>query len=372
MQESDPSYAGVHIFTMGGNNTSAPVPAGQRPPTNRLPPLPPVCFSLGLKGKVFWQAMDPYGCQLLHQKLQARKPEDIQMIFSEVKDQICLLMFDRLGSYVIQKLFEVCDEEQRTQLVSSVTSDIPFLKVVCLNSQGSESMKKFLECLTTPKQISDMMSVFQQLTLPLVNHHIGYVVIAHCFDVFPIPAEETKPILDVITDNFLEIATNPSGICLLRQILVSEVFLLESLPTILSEIIVNVYQLSQDPIGFEVVEHVIHLGTQDVIRDIVAKLRRDFAALSMDKYARNVVIELMVKCQEKYAHQIMDDLIINPYLWRSHLEPFVNFVPRCVEEYAMVTLSDALNSLDVRDSDHQQSHHNGKNVLPRKRRRDRV
>ncbi|XP_075515631.1 putative pumilio homolog 7, chloroplastic [Primulina tabacum] len=217
-----------------------------------------------------------------------------------------------------------------------------------------------------------MMSVFQQLTLPLVNHHIGYDVIAHCFDVFPIPAEETKPILDGITDNFLEIATNPSGICLLRQILVSKVFLLESLPTILSEIIVNVYQLSQDPFGFQVVEHVIHRGTQDVIRDIVAKLRRDLTALSMDKYARNVVIALMVKCKEKYAHQIMDDLIINPNFWTVHLEPFVNFVPRCVEEYSMGTLSEALNSLDVPDSDHQQSHHNGKNVLPGKRRRDHV
>lgn len=116
------------------NNT--PFPAGDRPSIHHLPPLSPIYFSLDWKGKVFWQAMDPLGCQVFHQKLQTRKPEDVQMIFSEVKDQICVLMFDRLGSYVIQKLFEVCDEEQMTQLVSSVTANVRFLKAVCCSSQG--------------------------------------------------------------------------------------------------------------------------------------------------------------------------------------------------------------------------------------------
>lgn len=121
--ESYLSNPGIHGFPMDVNNTSAHVPAGDGP-TDRQP----LIFSLeDLKGNLFSE---------LHKKLQERKPEDVQMIFSAVKDCICKLMVHRLGSSVIQKLFQVCDEEQMNQLVSSITANVSLLMSVCLNPQG--------------------------------------------------------------------------------------------------------------------------------------------------------------------------------------------------------------------------------------------
>ncbi|XP_073021752.1 pumilio homolog 12-like isoform X2 [Primulina eburnea] len=212
-------------------------------------------FLEDFKGKVFWKAMLDYGhSSFLCAVLERRKPKDIRMIFSEVKDQVCMLMFDGYGSNLIVKLAKVCDEQQMNKLVSSVTANVNLLKALCLDPQGSESMKKFLPCLRTPEQISRMISVFSSLTVPLLKDGFGSGVISYCFHVFP--TEETQPIVDVITDNFLEIATNESG-CFLLKVFCSKGFLLECRPRILSEIISNAHHLSHDRFGSRVLVFVI-------------------------------------------------------------------------------------------------------------------
>ncbi|XP_075512688.1 pumilio homolog 12-like [Primulina tabacum] len=196
---------------MGDDNTSA---LGDRP-TNG----PPSVSSLeDLKGKLLSEAMDPYGCEFLHQKLRERKLEDIHIIFSEVKDHICVLMLSPLGSDFLQKLYEVLDKEQMAQLVSSATADVRLLVDVCLDSQGSESMQEFIG-LMTPKQIFHMIWFFTYFMVPLVNHQFGSRVIGRCFNIFPAPADETEPIVNVIADNCLEIAKDKYGSCLLQVII---------------------------------------------------------------------------------------------------------------------------------------------------------
>lgn len=326
-----------------------PIAAGGRPSIHYLPQLPPTYLSLDWKGKVFWQAMDPFGCQVFHQKLQARKPEDVQMIFSEVKDQVCVLMFDRFGSYVIQKLFQVCDEEQMTQLVSSVTADVRFLEAVCCSSQGSESMIHFFKCLITQEHIYDIISGFQQVTVRLAKDRFGSVVIGSCFRSFPIPAEETMPILEVITDNCLEIATSFSGSSLLTEILVSKVFRLESRPRILMAIIENACQLSQYRFGCQVLMTVTAHGTQDVLRDLVVKLRKDFDTLSIDKFAHDLVMALMMKAKGECLLLIVNDIVQSPNLKRVRLHPYGQLVLQHAEKYLLGTVLAGNRSRDFED-----------------------
>ncbi|XP_073142576.1 pumilio homolog 11-like [Henckelia pumila] len=336
-------------------NSSTPAPAGYRLLSNCLPTLQPNSSSADLKGKLIWTAMDPYGFRLLVDKLQNGKPEDIRSIFLGLKDGIYILMCDSFGSYVSQKLFQVCDEEQLTQLVSSVTSNVSLLMALCRNSRGSESVKKFLDCLKTPKQISEVMSVFLQHTVSLVNHRISSGVVSHCFHMFPIPREETELILDVITDNFWEIATNQRGSGFLLEILDPKVFRLESRPRIISAVIENAYQLSQHPFASNLVRRVIYLGMHDVVRDIVVKLRPGFYSLSMVKHGNCVAIALMkkaraIKYKEKCPPQFIYDLIIDSDLWKAHLGPYYKYDLQCAEECTVGTLCDALEFVNLQDN----------------------
>lgn len=155
-------------------------------PTNLQPP---VSSLKDLKGKVLSEARNQHGCKFLHQKLQERKPEDIQMIFTDLKGHIGMLMLDEFGSYVIQKLFDVCNEEQMNQMVFSVAADLDLLMSVCLDSRGSQSMMKFVECLSTRNQLSQLIYAFKEIMVELVTHPIGCRVIGHCYEFFDLPAK---------------------------------------------------------------------------------------------------------------------------------------------------------------------------------------
>ncbi|KZV44556.1 pumilio12-like [Dorcoceras hygrometricum] len=286
-----------------------------------------------LKGRVFLEAMDRDGCEFLGRKLDERKPEDIQMIFSEVKDHIHTLMYDRFGNDVVQKLFEVCNEEQMSQLVFSVTADDHLLMAVCLDPQGCQSMQKFVECLMAPEQISLMISTFRRITVPLVNNQIGSRVIQHALSVFP--AQETEIILDVIADNCFQIATNRSGCCFL-QVFITKDCPLESQRRIVTEIVLNIHQLSKNQFGNYVVQHVIGLEIPTVIKSMVAGLRGNFVSLSTDKYGSHVVEKLMKAWQEKYAPQIINEIISSPSFLNVVLDPCGNYVIQSAKKYATV------------------------------------
>ncbi|KAA8545802.1 hypothetical protein F0562_020747 [Nyssa sinensis] len=64
-----------------------------------------------VRGRLFWLAKDQHGCRLLQQKLEEGNPEEIQMIFSELKDHVLELMVEQFGNYVAQKLFKFCNAQ---------------------------------------------------------------------------------------------------------------------------------------------------------------------------------------------------------------------------------------------------------------------
>ncbi|XP_073024692.1 pumilio domain-containing protein C6G9.14-like [Primulina eburnea] len=313
-----------------------------------------------LKGGVFLEAMDQHGCRLLRQKLDEGRPEDVLMIFSELKDRIHTLMCDRFGNSVIQKLFEVCDEEQVSQLVSLMTADEELLIAVCLDPEGSQSMQKFVQCLVAPELVSHMLSIFEHITIRLVNNHIGSGVIQHCISIFP--AEETEKILNVIADNCFQIATNRSGCCLL-QVFITKDSPLESQLHILAEIVSNIHELSKNQFGNYVVQHVIGLEIPNVIKGMVAGLRGNFVSLSMDKYGSNVVERLMKVSQEIYAPQIINEITSSPSFLNVVLDPYGNYVVQSAKRYATGATRKTLNNLILQHFDDLHNHLYGKNVL---------
>ncbi|XP_073063818.1 putative pumilio homolog 7, chloroplastic [Primulina eburnea] len=117
-------------------------------------------------------------------------------------------------------------------------------------------------------------------------------------------------------------ATNLHGSLLLRELLDSKVFLLESRPSILPKLIADVHQLSHHPYGCVVLEGVIRIGMQDVQRDIVAQLRGDFALMSMHKDAHIVVLALIMESKEELAPQIYNEMASSPYFSRVLQDPF--------------------------------------------------
>lgn len=82
------------------------------------------------------RAKEQQGCHLLQKRIKEASLNDKQIIFSEVKDHICELMTDAFGNYFVQKLIEVCSEEQRTEVILIATRKEYQLISICLDMHG--------------------------------------------------------------------------------------------------------------------------------------------------------------------------------------------------------------------------------------------
>lgn len=92
-----------------------------------------------VKGYISFIAKDHQGCLFLQRKFDEGTPEDVQMMFNEIIGHVVELMVNSFGNYVVQKLLEVCTEEQRMLVVLVVTADPRLLVKISLNTHGYSS-----------------------------------------------------------------------------------------------------------------------------------------------------------------------------------------------------------------------------------------
>src|SRR3546814_17753367 len=64
------------------------------------------------------------GCRLLQQLLDEPNGEITELIFKEARPHLCELMTDAFGNYLFQKLLETADEEQRTNIIETVSTQM--------------------------------------------------------------------------------------------------------------------------------------------------------------------------------------------------------------------------------------------------------
>lgn len=65
-------------------------------------------------------ARDQHGCRFLQRKFEEGGTAAVETVFEEVLDQLVDLMVDPFGNYLVQKLLDVCSDEQRLRMLQAV------------------------------------------------------------------------------------------------------------------------------------------------------------------------------------------------------------------------------------------------------------
>lgn len=95
------------------------------------------CSSLGeAQGYIYHMAKDQHGCRFLQRMFDEGTSQDVQIIFNEIIDHVVELMMNPFGNYLMQKLLEVCDEQQRMHILLKVTQEHGELVRISLNTHG--------------------------------------------------------------------------------------------------------------------------------------------------------------------------------------------------------------------------------------------
>ncbi|XP_015900504.3 putative pumilio homolog 8, chloroplastic isoform X2 [Ziziphus jujuba] len=318
------------------------------------------CLSVEyLRGRIVSMAKDQYGCRILQRTMESSTNEEINIIFLEVIEHVGDLMIDPYGNYVVQKLVELCNEEQRTHILLVLTRIDFRLVTICLNMHGTRAVQKLLESLTKGHQISIVMKALGPGAVALTKSTNGHHVIQYCLKNFS--EKDNEYLLNEVVDNCYGIATDKSGCCVLQQCIKYSQGELREL--LVAEIVTNAMLLAEDRYGNYVVQYLLDLRIPQVTASILRQLKGSFSSLSCNKYGSNVVEKCLLVTGPDQSALIIMELITSPNPSMLLLDPYGNYVIQSALSVSKGIIHKALENLVQMNSPMMRSNLYGKKVL---------
>ncbi|KAM2323045.1 hypothetical protein PS1_019926 [Malus domestica] len=274
-----------------------------------------------VQGYIYFIAKDQYGCRFLQRMLDEGTSQDLQLIFDKIINHVFELMTNPFGNYLMQKLLDVCNEQQRMQFVISVTKEPGQLVRVSLDTHGTRVVQKLIETVRTGKQTVLVKSSLECGFLDLIKDPNGNHVVQRCLDCFS--NEDNKFIFDAAARFCVEIATQRHGCCVLQKCIAHAIG--RHRDKLINEISRNGLLLSQDPYGNYVVQYIIELKIPSAMAKLTNQLKGNFVRLSMQKCSSHVV-EKCLKYFEESRPKIIHELLSVPRFDQLLQDPYANYV----------------------------------------------
>ncbi|KAI5060995.1 hypothetical protein GOP47_0023500 [Adiantum capillus-veneris] len=274
-----------------------------------------------VEGLIYSVAKDQHGCRFLQKQFDEGGPKEVEKIFVEIIDHILELMIDPFGNYLVQKLLEVCNDDQRLRILNTTTANGELINV-SLNMHGTRAVQKLIETLTTSEQVSMVTASLRPGVVTLIKDLNGNHVVQRCLQ--HLSSEDSQFIFEVVTSHCVEIATHRHGCCVLQRCIDFS----KGTPQqeLIAEIAANALLLSQDPFGNYVVQYVLDLGMPWVVVKVIEQLGGHVAHLSMQKFSSNVVEKCLKFADEEQKTKLIRELMEDSHLLELLQDPYANYV----------------------------------------------
>ncbi|XP_042480933.1 pumilio homolog 2-like [Macadamia integrifolia] len=334
-----PSILNAGTFQLDGRNSQCSSPDAADIKNNNLRSLPQRYNSMeDVIGRIYLMAKDQHGCRFLQRKFSEGTAEDVEKIFLEIIVHIVELMTDPFGNYLVQKLLEVCDGDQRMQIIHAITRKPGDLVRISCDMHGTRAVQKVIETLKTPEQFSMIVSSLKPGIVLLIKDMNGNHVAQRCLQ-YLIP-EYSEFLFEAAITHCVELATDRHGCCVLQKCLGHSEG--EHRRRLISEITSNALILSQDRFGNYVVQFVFELRIPWATIDVLDQLDGNYGYLSMQKYSSNVVEKCLKYAGEEGCPRIIQELISDSRLDQILLDPYGNYVIQAALNQSKGALHSAL------------------------------
>ncbi|XP_020102654.1 putative pumilio homolog 8, chloroplastic isoform X2 [Ananas comosus] len=291
----------------------------------------------GLKGNIHKLAKHQFGCRLLQQKFDEGKHQ-VDSIFNGIIHHVVDLMMDQFGNYLMQKLFDFCDEEQRTKIVIELTRNRSDLIKISLNMHGTRAVQKLIAKLKTRQQVSLVISALQPGFLELVKDLNGNHVIQRCLLSFSV--EDNKFIFDAAAFHCVGIAKERHGCCVLQRCIDRSTG--KQWEKLISEISTNGFELAQDAYGNYAVQYVILMQIPSAVAILASQFEGRYVLLSTQKFSSNVVENCLKHFPENHRATIIHELLSVTRFEELMQDPFANYVIQTALKHSKGPLNAAL------------------------------
>eukprot|EP00268_Persea_americana_P059224 TRINITY_DN7245_c0_g1_i1.p1 TRINITY_DN7245_c0_g1~~TRINITY_DN7245_c0_g1_i1.p1 ORF type:complete len:811 (-),score=137.71 TRINITY_DN7245_c0_g1_i1:311-2743(-) len=298
-----------------------------RCPRMHAPPLLPLEYNSlrEIEGYIYYIAKDQHGCRFLQRKFDEGTLQDVQMIFNEIIDHAIELMMNPFGNYLMQKLLDVCTEEQRMQLILVVTQIPGELVKISLNMHGTRAVQKLIDTLKIQRQISLVVSALKPGFLDLIKDLNGNHVVQRCLQC--LSNEDNKFIFDAAAKYCVDIATHRHGCCVLQRCIFYSTG--EFRKNLVAEISANGLLLAQDDFGNYVVQYILELKIPFATVNFISQFEGNYVHLSTQKFSSNVVEKCLKVFGEEPRSRIIHELLSSSRFEQLLQDPFANYVIQC-------------------------------------------
>ncbi|PON81884.1 Coatomer beta subunit [Trema orientale] len=250
-------------------------------------------------------AKDQHGCRFLQTMLLEGTPDDVQTIFNEIIEHVVELMMNQFGNYLMQKLLDVCNEEQRMQILVMVAAQPGELVKISMDSHGTRVVQKLIETLKTRQQISLIISALEPGFLALIKDLNGNHVVQRCLQCFS--KEDNKFIFDAAARYCVEIGIHQHGCCVLQRCISHSSG--KQRENLVAEISSNALLLAQDAYGNYVVQFILELRIPSAVSTVVSQFEGNYVHLSMQKFSSHVVEKCLIVMDDDIRSRIIRELL---------------------------------------------------------------
>ncbi|KAJ1377439.1 Pumilio, RNA binding domain [Sesbania bispinosa] len=277
--------------------------------------------SLGdMQGYMYPLAKDQNGCRFLQKMVDEGTSEDMQIVFNGVIDNVVELMMDPFGNYLVQKLLDVCREEQRLQIVLMLTKEPGQLVRTSLNTHGTRVVQKLIGTLNCREQISLVRSAIQPGFLDLIKDLNGNHVIQRCLQC--LSCQDNEFIFDAAAKFCVEIATHQHGCCVLQRCIDYSTGKCQD--KLVKEICKHGLLLAQDPFGNYVVQYIIEMENPSASAKLLSQFKGNYVNLSTQKFSSHVVEKCLKHIGESRS-RIVQELLALSNFEQLLQDPYANY-----------------------------------------------
>ncbi|KAL9258772.1 putative pumilio homolog 7, chloroplastic [Drosera capensis] len=290
-----------------------------------------------VQGSICSLAKDQGGCRFLQKKFTEGSNEDKMIIFNEIIGSIVELMVNPFGNYLIQKLLDLCDEDQRLSIVHMVTREPGQFVRISLNSHGTRVVQKLIETLKTRKQISLVKAALETVFLDLIKDMNGNHVVSNCLRC--LSYEDNKFIFEAATKLCVDLGTHQYGCCVLQKCVMHSKGADQQ--NLIAAISANAILLAEDPYGNYVVQNIIENKIPTAAKGIIPQFEGHFVRLSTNKFSSNVVEKCLAhieECRPKIVHELLS----TPHFEELVQHPYGNYVIQSALKHGKGHLADSL------------------------------
>jgi hypothetical protein len=282
---------------------------------------------------------DQAGSRYVQQLLDSRgalSPNEINEIYTRILPDIRQLALDQFGNYVIQKIMDELPEPCLSSICDQLSGNF---FTYSTHMYGCRVVQRLIETAT----LSRLFAITEEMknhVIECVEDQNGNHVIQKLIERLPIGEAESgaiRSLLGQFIGHVPRLAIHCYGCRVVQRLIEKLKPLKDCLQILISEILANLWQLSQDQYGNYVIQHVLVHGHKTHRSVVVQVIASHIIEFSCHKYASNIA-EKALLCSND---QISRDLIIAAVIGSGDPESplfvlmkdrFANYViQRCLE-----------------------------------------